>query len=150
MSDTPWLIRYFSKAISGQQPARANWQSLRQLERRRVLAADITDITISPEPATEGDTITVSATATGSGPLEFDWMVTRDSTPIADSFTSSIDFNALDDGVYLVRLTVTDQADQISDSTEFEIIVQNGLPDLIVAENQDNQLEGSLLDMTGD
>jgi PKD repeat protein len=149
MSDTPWLIRYFSKATSGRQPTRANWQGLRQLERRRVLAADITGITINPDPTVEGDMVTVSATATGTGPLEFDWMVTRDSTPIADSFTSSVNFTALEDGVYLVHLIVTDQADQISDSLRFEIVVQNGLPEIMVAGPQDNLPEGSLLDMTG-
>src|SRR5690606_31091563 len=102
-------------------------------ERRRVLAADITDITISPDPPVEGDTITVGAMATGIGPLEFDWIVTRDSTPIADSFTSSVSFTALEDGFYQIQLTVTDHADQIADTIRFELEVHNSLPHIVVA-----------------
>ncbi len=144
-----WLAHYLNIPMpEGESPSARHWQLMRQLERRRVLAADITGVTVSPDPIFEGDTVTVAATATGIGPLEFDWMITRDSTPIADGFTSSINFNALEDGIYTVDLRVTDQADQISDTLRFEILVLNADPQVSVPFDQ-QQLEGSPIDLTG-
>lgn len=150
MSRKPWLARFLSQTppTDSRQPTAGAWLVMRQLERRRVLAADITGVEITPEVIVEGDTVTVAAQATGVGVLEFDWVVSRDSTPIAEAFTQSFDFTALEEGVYQVSLKVTDQADQVPDTLNFEITVLNAPPEVTATTDQ-TLPEGSLLDLSG-
>jgi PKD repeat protein len=108
---------------------RAPLHGVRQLERRRLLDAAITNLLapVVPDPV-EGDTVAVSVEATGIGPLEFDWVVLRDASIVATGTTQSFSFVAVDDGNYTAIVQVTDTFDQTFDIRGTTFAVANTPP----------------------
>ncbi|HMO10397.1 MAG TPA: PKD domain-containing protein, partial [Actinotalea sp.] len=111
---------------------------MRQLERRRVLAASITDIFFAPadlDPGTdahdsnEGTQVTATASASGTGPLTYAWQLLQGDTVITQTLGTSFVFTPLDDGVYTVTLKVTDGAQTAATRSE-QLIVHNVAPQL--------------------
>jgi PKD repeat protein len=133
---------------------------VRQLERRRVLDAAIGSLMVTPTVPVEGQNVSASATATGTGPLVFDWSVTEDGIEI-DSGTNSgvnpndpvtFNFTLPDDTEqmeheYQLHLTVTD-ADTTTASATVNFDVTNAAPVLVVAPNQSVN-EGQTLNLSG-
>ncbi len=159
MSPTSWIARVMrlagslcadhwsadpqaGKRWSMRRELRPDQLSVRRLEPRRVLNATIQSLAV-PATAVEGETVEVSAEATGFGTLSFDWTITRDSTVIARGFTKDFSFEPADDGVYGVSLIVTDSADQIADKASASTTVSNApptIPDLTAAPLNENGL----------
>ncbi|TWT29589.1 PKD domain protein [Posidoniimonas corsicana] len=101
--------------------------SVRRLEPRRVLAASIQTLAV-PAEAVEGDTVEVSAEATGGGALQFDWTITRNSNVIAQGSGQDFTFQPQDDGEYDVALRVTDASDASQAYAEGTVTVANAKP----------------------
>ncbi len=122
-----------------------------RLEPRRVLSATIQSLAV-PTISTEGETVDVSAEATGGASLQFDWTVTRDSTVIATGSTQDFSFVPTDDGVYRVDLRVTDPADGSFDKGAALMLVGNEAPVVenltatSIRENQSTLLTGTVVD----
>ncbi len=122
---------------------------VRLLERRRVLDAAITSLIapVVPNPV-EGDTVTVAVEATGTGPIEFDWVIFRDSVVIETSTSQSFNFTAIEDGNYEARVLVTDRFDQTSDFGSMSFTVGNVDPTIETLELTAAP-EGSTATLTG-
>ena len=75
----------------------------------------------SPSGAiTEGDTVTLTATATGTPTPTPVWEITRNGAPVtADGGTWHRELDDIDDGDYVVTVTVTNSAGSASDSMSF-------------------------------
>ncbi len=118
-----------------------------------MLDAAITSLVapVVPNPV-EGDTVNVEVEATGTGPLEFDWAILRDSMVIATSTSQSFGFTAIDDGNYEARVLVTDRFDQTTDFGSMSFTVGNVAPtvdalDVTAApEGSPTTLSGTLTD----
>ncbi|TWT77630.1 PKD domain protein [Posidoniimonas polymericola] len=145
MGSTSWIARVvrFAQSLradlwSDPSQPRLRWAhapqlrpdelSVRRLEPRRVLTASIQALAV-PAEAVEGDTVEVSADATG-GALKFDWTVTRDSNVIAEADTRDFSFQPTDDGEYKVALRVNDASDFSSDYAEATLTVTNARPQI--------------------
>ena len=107
-----------------------------------------------PRPATavhdskEGAEVTVTADATGSGQLFYDWKLTKVATIVAQSFDPTFTFTPLDDGSYSVSLKVIDASPKPTPSRTESLLVHNVRPVLVVADDQPVN-EGSPLDLSG-
>jgi PKD repeat protein len=128
---------------------------VRQLERRRVLAASVTDIFFAPvdldagtaaHDSNEGTQITATASVGGDGPLSYDWKLMEGATTVAQSSATSFTFTPPDDGNYTVTLDLMD-AESSASRTE-DVVIHNVRPVLHAAPNQ-TVFEGSKLDLSG-
>ena len=86
-------------------------------------AAVALTVSLSRSPSgaiTEGDTVTVTATATGTPTPTPVWEITRNGAPVtADGGTWHRELDDIDDGAYVVTVTVTNSAGSASDSMSF-------------------------------
>jgi PKD repeat protein len=130
---------------------------VRRLERRRVLDAAVADLLFAPadvdgstavHDSNEGTQVTVTANASGSGPLSFEWTLSKDAIVVAQSINPAFKFTPLDNGDYSVTLKITDSGDEPSTASRTEsLVVQNLRPVLVVALDQQVD-EGTLLDLS--
>src|SRR5262245_45585279 len=102
-----WLTQQLrSKKRAGRRGS-ADPLKVRKLERRRVLAASVTDIFFAPadlDPGTaaqdsnEGTQITATATASGQGQLLYQWTLKQGANVVQQSFNPSFVFTPIDEG----------------------------------------------------
>ncbi len=85
-----------------------------------MLDAAVTDLIFAPAdvvPSTavhdskEGAEVSVTATASGSGTLSFNWTLTEGANTVAQSNNPTFQFTPLDNGNYTVTVQVTDSTD---------------------------------------
>ena len=106
---------------------------------------------VVPDPV-EGDTVTVAAEVSGAGPIEFDWVILRDSVAIETSSNQSFSFQAAEDGVYEAQLRLTDDLGETLDKDFARFIVGNEAPTFATLEiaaapeGGETTLTGSLVD----
>jgi PKD repeat protein len=150
----PWIPQRWSQRAAARRKRSAPLR-VRRLERRRVLDAAVTDLVFAPadiDPSTsahdskEGAQITVSADASGSGTLTYDWKLIQNANVVAQGNSSTFSFQPQDDGSYSVSLSVTDGDGSTATRTE-ALEVHNVRPVLVVALDQEVK-EGELLDLS--
>ncbi|MEX2091159.1 MAG: PKD domain-containing protein, partial [Pirellulales bacterium] len=150
----PWISRRQSPRGATRRKRSAPLR-VRRLERRRVLDAAVTDLVFAPadvdgstavHDSNEGVEVTVTADATGSSPLFYDWTLTQGADVVAQSNNPAFQFTPLDDANYSVTLEVTDSTESVASRSE-SLIVHNVRPVLTVAPDQMVD-EGSLLDLS--
>ncbi|TWT89872.1 hypothetical protein Mal64_02540 [Pseudobythopirellula maris] len=111
---------WFGRRVRPTRPPgdRADALVVRRLEPRRVLDATLTNVVV-PNTALEGDTVEVSAEATGTGDLQFEWTILQAGVVIETSNDAAFRFTPIDDGIYRTRVVVTDStgaSDLVTDS----------------------------------
>lgn len=114
-------------ANNDRQPTSPSPPLLRRLETRRVLDASIASLLL-PDTGVEGETIVASEAVNPVQPfLTFDWTITQDGMPVAQSTSPTFDFTPTDDGLYDVSLTLNGID---STATTTQISVSNANPTL--------------------